>query len=431
VNRWALVGSIALAILLVGFVFPRARAHLIGLKVRRIERLSMGGRLDDARAVLAKWEPRVRARHDRLRILIASLWTEVGDHDRAMRVLERVEILPIAGSTLVRRAVDGAMYAALCSAERVGDADRLLVEASGRDPSAPWIVAARLRQAREANDADTVRSALDQARRIVAIDPSHLHVARELYLTVALMGRFEEASEIAERMLPDGSRIAWLAPWRFLGLARWLTQLGWARLSSGDDAGAEEAFARAIRIAPDRPAIERLVATARASGWFNARRYGDAERALAAILATAPDPVHLRLLGECHRRAGRFEEAFALLGRAREAGVEPTEADLLEARLLADVGRGAEAEAVALRGAGGEDAFDPDALFSLAYVRVSTGSPEANASVRRWSTRYPWLAEREELLDRRAPDGRTWREVVELPHGRTRIVDWPRAPSEP
>lgn len=414
-NWPALVGSIVLAIILISVVFPRVRAHWIGLKVRRFERLVLGEQLDEARELLGTWERRVRARDDGLRILLASLWADIGDHDRAVRVLEGIEILSIPGSKLVKRGVDAAMYPVLLSAKRVEEADRLFAEASERDPSAPWIVAARLRRAREKGDTDAVRAAVEPARRIVAIDKRHFDVSRELYITVAAMGRFDEASGILELMLASGT-LASRAPWLFPGRSRWLVILGWARQSAGDEAGAEGAFVEAVRLAADRQAVERLVMVGRARGLFNAGRYADATLALERVLATTPDPVDRLALGECRRRAGRIDDAFALLREARGEGAEPTETDLLEARLLADVGRGAEAEAIALRGAGGEDVFDPVALGVLAYVRATSASPKAEASVYRWATRYPWLAERDdELLDRRAPDGRTWRDHLDLP----------------
>lgn len=110
---------------------------------------------------------------------------------------------------------------------------------------------------------------------------------------------------------------------------------------------------------------------------------------------------------------GKLDGAFEALQRAREVGGDATWAELLEARLLSDAGRPTEAVAVVLRCCG-EDATDPSSLHTLACVRVSHGLPGAERTIRRLATLYPWIVDREDLFDRRVPDGTTWRERLEV-----------------
>jgi hypothetical protein len=85
----------------------------------------------------------------------------------------------------------------------------------------------------------------------------------------------------------------------------------------------------------------------------------------------------------------------------------------LEARILADRGRTAEAEDI-LKRLAGEEASESRWAYTMAYVRVQCGLPGAEDSLRQYVAVAPEDPDLVALLSRPAPGGGTWRERLEV-----------------
>jgi len=118
--------------------------------------------------------------------------------------------------------------------------------------------------------------------------------------------------------------------------------LGNARRSAGDLAGAVEALEQARMVKPEAPAIQFNLATALAQSG----RLEEAARGFGEVLRLAPDSgPALFELGRTLRFLGRFEEALIHVSRAEEVAPPTAESAMERARALGGLGRFEEAEA--------------------------------------------------------------------------------------
>jgi tetratricopeptide (TPR) repeat protein len=140
--------------------------------------------------------------------------------------------------------------------------------------------------------------------------------------------------------------------------------LGNARRSAGDLAGAVEALEQARLVKPDAPAIRFNLATALAQ----TGRLEEAARGFAEVLRLAPDSgPALFELGRTLRFLGRFEEALASLTRAEQVAPPTVESAVERARALSGLGRFEESEA-AYRQAMAYGPGRPDAFLELGLL---------------------------------------------------------------
>ena len=144
--------------------------------------------------------------------------------------------------------------------------------------------------------------ALAQAQEILKVVPGHPQAQLLLGLALAALGRGPEAIAALRRAV--GTDPALASGWRALG-----DQLSLA----GDEASAEDAYARQIRASVKDPALLEAAA-ALVEG-----RLAVAERGLRAFLKRRPtDVAAIRMLAEVGARLGRYEDAQALLERCLE-----------------------------------------------------------------------------------------------------------------
>jgi hypothetical protein len=102
------------------------------------------------------------------------------------------------------------------------------------------------------------------------------------------------------------------------------------------------------------------------------------------------------------------------LDTAEEAGYPPGKARFLRCQILVDLGEMSEADRLAREAASERPASDPETVYTLAYVAATAHLPDADATLRRYVELLPNDPDLGPLLERLAPDGRTWRERLEV-----------------
>ena len=262
---------------------------------------------------------------------------ERGDHERALRALERaVERWPDNASVAAMRAAS--LLASRQPAAALREAERALQLA----PSDPWTLRLRTHALGELG---RTRQALAAARETVGANPSDLEALTDLAWLASEAGAEAEARRAAQRaveLYPTASD-AWFAE-------------GWVALSAGDWQPAEQALRRAAELDPANAMWRNNL------GWLflSVGRTHDAFSAFNEALKLDADNVFaranrahaLRRLG----RAGEAERAWRELheGRLAQLGSEPDPIDPTAAtdrvRSLVALGRDEEALAAARRG---------------------------------------------------------------------------------
>jgi len=191
---------------------------------------------------------------------------------------------------------------------------------------------------------------------------------------------------------------------------------GGTLLAARRDDEAEAAFQEFRERSSDRSAAEQQVSKIRAETLLYAGRTSEAASAYETLVASREGPGSYVGLAMCRVRLGDPQGASDALDRAEALGFDPDKALPVRAQIMVDRGLGAEAEELALRAAGGDPATsDPGSLYTLAYVRATSAHlAEAEETLRRYVELQPHDPDLAPLLERPAPDGRTWRERLEV-----------------
>jgi tetratricopeptide (TPR) repeat protein len=418
-----LLPVLALAVLLsiptlyaVAFVSGRVYLRRIRRQIRAIDRAGESEGPEAARAELVVWERRISKRDYNQLIVVARRWWVLDDHQRALAALDRIRFPWWFPTRAFRRAADELRYQVLRDAGRVAEAGSVFNRGLDRDPAAPWVAAARIEHAADAGDPQHLLAAFERSKAAALVQNPHLTLVAQVAKQAMRLGRHDEAITYTRRLLaelearegkPDGIV-------RTTTVVRSLAQLraaiGALLMGAGDEAGAELEFERA-RIALDDEEGRRVIELLRAEGLVYARRFDEAAEVFDAIAREHDDGRAFAGLAMCRRRLGDLAGARVSLERARELAPELTSLRLLDAMLLADEGKRSEAEAALA-----SERADLDDMLALAYVAVVLDLPSAEGSLRAAAAVYPGdEPDLAELLDRVAPDGRSWREHVEHP----------------
>jgi tetratricopeptide (TPR) repeat protein len=415
----ALLGAMLALVLVIGVVlFLVLRYRRVSLQSAADVRASIkAGDLEGARDRAEGWERRVKPKDVLQRVQLAGSWFAIGDHERALTTLSSTKYPPAwKGWSFrpLRRQADEIRYRSLLGLGKTMEADWCLNEVVDTDPGAPWLVEVLAEGARRSGDPRRVDAALDHARRFVETHPGDLYAGHALLTSALERGAFAEAAAALDEMVPKieakvrGARAVYRSD-----LSELRSLEGMVRLASGDEEGAEKAFAAALERDHGEVAIAR-VAKARADGLFNAHRFEEAADAYEQILSSADDGNALLALIECRRQLGTGGGVAPDLQGARSMGGDEKWAGLLEARLLADEGKGRDAERVALEAAGSDEPVDLTALYTLGYVRATNDLPGAEQTLRRWVVLFPERDDLDDVLDAPVLGGGTWRERISV-----------------
>lgn len=386
-----LVAEIVLALValyLIAIIYARRASR----RMRAIlDRLNEGD-LQGAKELTARWDRGDRPKNPLTRIRLAAAWSTVGDHERALTVLDRTKIPPGLRGRPLRRMASGLRYTTL---KAQGDEERaawLLRDAMTKDPRAPWVLAA------------------------TSIDPDasgrqtkNLQALATVIQAAVKDHRFEEAVEMHERFLRRMARNPGARP--VLGHA--YLRLATYQVAAHRDSAAEVSFQKFLKRSSNRAVAENQVMEARAAGFLLGGRVAEASSAYEAV-ATEGRPEGYFGLAMCRVRQGQAERAERDLDTAEELGY-PKEVRFVRAQILADVGKDMEAVTLAREAASERPSSDPTAAYTLAYVLATARRPDAEAELRRYVELCPNDPDLGRLLDRPAPGSGTWRERLEAP----------------
>jgi tetratricopeptide (TPR) repeat protein len=391
--------------------FPR-----IGRRILALDRRRASDGIDAVRGDLAVWERGVSKRDYNQLIVVARQWQMLGDHDRALAALDRIRWPWWFPTQAFRRSADELRYRVLREAGRDPGADELLNRALDRDPGAPWLDAVRLEKATAAADPQERLAIYERSKTAALLERPHVELVAKVAAEAIAFGRLDDAVLLSRRLLHQMQELERepggyvRTPSHLRSIAKLRAAIGSLLLGVGDEEGAAREFKQATGELADEEG-QYLLAICRAEGLPYARRFDAAASAFEAIARDATDDVRAPFeLAICRWHLGDPAGAREALARVRGLEPELLSIDRLEAMLFADEGKRNEAEAV-LRP---EDA--PHDTFAVAYVRAVLGLPGAVASLRVVAALHPdddpdVVA----LLDRAAPDGRTWRAHLDEP----------------
>lgn len=391
---------------------PRIQRRILALDRRRA---SDG--TDAVRGDLAVWERRVSKHDANQLIVIARQWEILEDHDRALAALDRIHWAWWVPDRQFHRAADDLRYHVLRASGRDPGADALLNRTIDRDPAAPWLDAVRLEKAAEAGDPHERLAAYERAKSAALQERPHMDVVAKVASQAIRLGRLDDAVLLSRRLLSEmQERERWPGGYvrttsHLRNIAKLRAAVGALLVGVGDAAGAEREFERAAETLMDQEG-RRDLAVCRAEGLMYARRFDHAEAAFEAIAAEAPGDARVLLwLAICRWRLGDPVSARRALERVRELKPDLPSFSGMEAMLLADEGKRDEAQAMLAS----SDPDDED-VFVDAYVRTILGLPGAEGSLRLAVALYPEdEPDVAALLDRTAPDGRSWRAHLDQP----------------
>jgi len=386
------VPLVAVAVLgglwLIWILFARRDAR----RLLAIGELVMDGDLERAKAVADRWSQGFDSPNPLGRLRLATGWSLAGDHHRALSVLDSIELPQGRSGRVIRRLASEQRFDVL---EALGENERarkILDDAIEEDPGAPWLLRATSKDQGEWADGSIV--------------------AQGMHVKEAFKGhRFAEAADTHEAVLRRIGR----NPVARLALPLGHLILGTAQLAAGRDSAAEASFQQFVNRSTDRVAAERRVMNSRAQALLISRRLSEATSAYEAVVAGQSTPDGFAGLAMCRLRLGEVEQAARDLDRAEELGYDADKARFLRAQILVDQGRSEEAMTLAHEAARSRPSSDPQAVYTLAYVLATAHHPDAEATLRTYVMIDPNDPDLGPLLDRPAPNGRTWREYLESP----------------
>jgi tetratricopeptide (TPR) repeat protein len=387
-----LVAEIVLAMVvlyLIAIVYARRAAQ----RMRAIlDRLNEGD-LQGAKDLTAQWDRGDRPKNPLTRIRLAAAWSTVGDHERALAVLDGTKVPGGLGGRPLRRMASGLRYTTL---KALGEEERaawFLRDAMMEDPRAPWVLTAT------STDPGTSERQTKNPQALATLiqDAVKNH-------------RFEEAVEMHERFLRRMARDPGARP--VLGHAYALHAT--YQLAAHRDAAAEVSFQEFLKRSPDPDRAENRVMKGRADGFLLGGRISEASSAYEALATEGKREAYFGL-AMCRLRQGQAERAERDLDRAEELGYPKEKARFVRAQILADLGRDMEAVTLAREAASERPSSDPSAVYTLAYVLATAQQPDAEAALRKYVELYPNDPDLGRLLDRPVPSGGTWRERLKAP----------------
>lgn len=324
------------------------------------------------------------------RLRLAAGWSLAGDHHRALGVLDSIEIPGGRAGRYIRRLASEQRFDVLEALGEHERAKRILDDAIEEDPGAPWLLRATSKDQGELTDGAIV--------------------AQGMHVKEAFKGhRFAEAADTHEAVLRRIAR----NPVARLALPLGHLVLGSAQLSAGRDSAAEASFQEFVKRSSDQDAAEKRVMKARAEALLRSGRISEAAPVYEALVAEEGTADAYAGLAMCLVRLGEVERAARDLDRAEALGFDGDRARFLRAQILVDQGRSEEAVTLAHEAARSRPSSDPQAAYTLAYVLATAQHPDAEATLRTYVTIDPNDPDLDPLLDRPAPNGRTWREHLE------------------
>jgi tetratricopeptide (TPR) repeat protein len=386
-----LLGEIALVVVvlsLVGTVLARRTARRM---VAIWDRLNQGD-LQGAKELIAQWDRGDRPKNPIIRIRLAATWSALGDHQRALAVLDGTKIPGGLPARPLRRMASSLRYTTLKAFGEDERAAWLLRDAMTKDPRAPWVLVAT----------STDLGALRETKNPQALAT----LIREAVSNY----RFEEAVELHERMLRRMARNLGSRPILAHAYASHATY----QLAAHQDSAAEASFQESLKRSSDSEVAEKQVMKARAAGFLLGGRISEACSAYEA-LATKGNPEAYFGLAMCRLRQGQAQRAERDLDTAEALGYPKERARFVRAQVLADLGRHVDAVTLAREAAGGRPSSDLGAGYTLAYVLVTARQPDAEDALRKYVALCPNDPDLGRLLDRLGPDGGTWRERLQVP----------------
>jgi tetratricopeptide (TPR) repeat protein len=392
--------------------FPRIRRRILA-----VDRARSAGGVDAARGELAVWERHVPKRDYNALIVIARGWHLLGDQERALAALDRIRWPWWYPDRAFRRAADGLRYQVLREAGRNPAADALLNRALDRDPGAPWLETVRFEKAIGGEPPESL-AAYERSKASALGEHPNIELLAKVASRAAALGRFDEAVALTRRLLAElsarerkpGGIVPTAGHLRNRALLH--AAIGALLQGAGDGSGAEREFEVAAAELRDDEG-RRSLAICRAEGLLYARRFSDAAAAFEGVASGRDDGRGLLELAVCRWQLRDLGGARRALERARELRPDLVSVRRLDAMLLVDEGKRDRAVEAIRREEG-----DPsgDGNFSVAYVRAVLGLPGAERSLRAVAALHAQDdPDVEALLDRTAPDGRTWREHLAEP----------------
>jgi tetratricopeptide (TPR) repeat protein len=375
-----------------------------------ILRLTTEGHTDAARELATEWDRADRPRSPFARVNLAKVWFVLGEHKRALSVLDATKIPNSRACRPLRRIAAHVRYDALRGLGENERAEWFLRDQAAIDPTAPWLAFSRWETATTGGDVEAAGAALADVRALFAKHPKDEAVLAALAQDAFTGHRYADAADLLERLVrrldrPGARRLTRFELYLLLGMAQ---------VAVGRDAAADESFRTFVERSSDPADAERRVLGTRAGAYLVAGRLDEATRAYQQLVADGQSADAHVGLAMCVLRRGDPARAAHLLDRAEELGYPPEKGRLLRAQILVDQGKGVEADRLARQAASDLPSSNPEALYTLAYVFATAHLPGAEETLRRYVELQPYDPDLAPLLDRPGPDGRTWRERLEV-----------------
>lgn len=356
-----------------------------------IAQRALGGDVGGAKALANQWDRGGGPRAPAARLRLAKAWSIAGDHQRALAILDRTQLPSGRMGRPLRRIASELRFDVLEALGEKEQAARVVDEAIEEDPRAPWLA------------------------KTGSTDPASSPGKRSVYGQGMLVKdayrdyRFDEAADMTEAMIHRAARNPLMRPTLPFGYLA----LGSAQLAAGQDSAAEASFRQFVARSSDRDAAVRLMMKTRAEALLMGGRFQEAASTYEALVAEQGTTDVLAGLAMCHLRVGETERAARDLDRAVDLGYDADKARFLRAQILVDQGRSEEAVILAREAASSRPPLDPQRIYTLAYVLGTAQHPDAEAALRGYVELNPNDPDLASLLDRPAPDGRSWREYLE------------------
>jgi tetratricopeptide (TPR) repeat protein len=405
-----LILVVDIAVVLGGaYLVMRTRARRVARRSAVILRRVRDEDRDGARTLLADWDRGERPKGLFARLSIAEAWSMVGDHQRALSILDTTKLPKGRLGRPFRRIASVLRYRALKGLGEDDRAEWFLRDAATDDPSAPWLVSAMSGGAAREDTREPWESMVRNAR--VRWSPKDAMAIAALIQEALRERRFDETVRLSERFLARAAR----SPTARLMLPEAYLAHGGALLAARRDDEAEIAFETFRGGSSDQSVAEQQVGKVRGEMLLYTGRISEAASAYETVVASREGPDAFAGLAMCRVRLGDLQGASDALDRAEALGFEADKALPIRAQIMVDQGMAREAEDLALRATGGDPTTnDPGSLYTLAYVRATARLPGAEETLRRYAELQPHDPDLGPLLDRSAPDGRTWRQRLEV-----------------
>ncbi|MGH9197683.1 MAG: tetratricopeptide repeat protein, partial [Acidimicrobiia bacterium] len=178
-----LVAEIVLAVVVL-YLIVIVSARRAARRMRAILDLLNQGDLQGAKELTAQWDQGDRPKNPLTRIRLAATWSTVGDHERALAVLDRTKIPAGLRGRPLRRMASGLRYTTLTALGEEERAAWFLRDAMTEDPRAPWVL---------------IATSTDQG--VSARQTKNPQALATFIQAAAENHRFEEAVEMHERLL--------------------------------------------------------------------------------------------------------------------------------------------------------------------------------------------------------------------------------------